>query len=47
MIGDKSKDFEATWEFLERRIDDVNNAGSNINFVRISITCNKNLKFKL
>ncbi|TNV76848.1 hypothetical protein FGO68_gene6142 [Halteria grandinella] len=34
MIGDRSKGQEATWEFLDRRVDDVVSAGQNINFTR-------------
>lgn len=37
MIGDKSRDQEATWEFLDRRIEDVVGAGSSINFVSFSV----------
>ena len=33
MIGDRSKNQEATWEFLDRRLDDVVEAGININMV--------------
>ena len=34
MISDKSQGLKATWEFLDRRIDDVTNTGQSINFVR-------------
>ena len=35
LIGDRSRGHEATWEFLDRRIEDVVSAGSGINFVSI------------
>lgn len=30
MIGDRSRGQEATWEFLDRRLEDVVTAGSQI-----------------
>jgi len=35
MIGDKSKEQAATWEFLDRRLKDVVSAGTSINTVNI------------
>eukprot|EP00347_Sterkiella_histriomuscorum_P022999 403336342 len=34
LIGDKSKNQEATWEFLDRRLDDVVQAGASISMSR-------------
>jgi hypothetical protein len=37
MIGDRSRGQEATWEFLDRRISDVVQTGSSINFVSLNL----------
>lgn len=33
MLTDKSKDFEATWEFMDRRLDDILKVGKTVGSV--------------
>ncbi len=34
MLTDKSENFEETWNFLDRRLEDIKTLGSTINYVK-------------